>query len=158
MDDLGRVLSEILRRLGELERRIRSQSRTGVVVKVDAKRGLARVQLNDGPHPFVTGWLPWEEGAAGEAKTHLPPSVGQQVKVYSESGDLHDGTIQASINSNANGRPSGAGDEFVLMKVGDALISVRGGGSEIVLKVGASSVVLTAGGVVVDGPRIDLAP
>ena len=40
---------------------------------------------------MITGWIPWAEPAAGANKTHNPPSVGQQVQILSESGDLYDG-------------------------------------------------------------------
>lgn len=156
MAGLPEIIDDLRRRVSELERRQRSQSRTGVVTEVDAGNGLARVKLQDGEAPFVTGWIPWEEPAAGANKTHLPPSVGQQVKVFSESGDLHDASIQGSLNSDANGRPSGAGDEYVLLNVGAAKISVSGGGATMVLQVGSSSVTLTDGGVSVNSPQINL--
>lgn len=156
MSDLEREFLKLLGRVSELERRIRSQSRTGVISEVDAGKGLARVRLLEGDRPFISGWLPWEEASAGANKTHVPPSVGQQVRIYSESGDLHDATIQNSINSDANGRPSGNGDEFILLNVGLAKISVIGGGAEIRLQVGASYVAVTAAGVTVDGARVDV--
>lgn len=156
MAGLPEIIDDLRRRVSELERRIRSQSRTGVVEEVDAANGLARVRLQDGDEPFLTGWIPWEEPAAGSNKTHNPPSKGQQVKVYSESGDLHDASIQGSLNSDANGRPSGAGDEYVLASVGAASVTISGGGSAMVLKVGASTVTLTGGGIVLNSPRIDL--
>ena len=156
MAGLAEIIDDLRRRVGELERRIRSQSRTGVVEEVDAANGVARVRLLEGDTPFLTGWIPWEEPAAGANKTHNPPSVGQQVKLYSESGDLHDASIQGSLNSDANGRPSGAGDEYVLASVGPASVTISGGGATMVLKVGASTITMTDGGIVMDSPRIDL--
>lgn len=150
---LPEILDDMRRRLADLERRVASQSRTGVVAEVDAGAGLARVRLSDG---LMTGWIPWEEPAAGANKTHNPPSVGQQVRIYSESGGLHDASIQGSLNSAANGRVSGAGDEHVLASVGAAQIKASGGGSTITLQVGASSITLTDGGIVLNAPRIDL--
>lgn len=151
MAGLPEIIDDLRRRVSELERRIRSQSRTGVVEEVDAANGLARVRLLDGDAPFVTGWIPWEEPAAGANKTHNPPSVGQQVKLYSESGDLYDASIQGSLNSDANGRPSGAGDEYVLLQVGQASIRATGGGSAIVFSVGGYSLTLSAAGAVNTG-------
>jgi hypothetical protein len=145
---LPEQLDDMRRRLAELERRVGSQGRTGVVTQVDAARGLARVQLTQGDAPMLTGWIPWAEPAAGANKTHNPPSVGQQVELTSESGDLHDATIQGSLNSASNGRPSGAGDEFVLLSVGATSIKATGGGSAIVFTVGGYSLTLTAAGAV----------
>lgn len=148
MQDLIRIISDLSDRVAELERRGRSRSRTGVIAQVDAVRGMARVRLSDSDPPFLTGWLPWEEVAAGANKTHNPPSVGQQVRVVSESGDLRDATVQGSIPSDSNGRPSAAGDEYVLLAVGPASIRVTGGGASIVLAVGGYSLTLSAAGAV----------
>lgn len=151
MAGLPEIIDELRRRVTELERRQRAQSRTGVITEVDAGNGLARVKLQDGDQPFVTGWIPWAEPSAGANKTHNPPSVGQQVQIASESGDLHDAVIQGSLNSDANGRPSGAGDEYVLLKVGQASIRATGRGSEIIFSVGGYSLTLSAAGAVNTG-------
>ncbi|TRD16963.1 phage baseplate assembly protein V [Palleronia caenipelagi] len=143
MAELAHIIDDLRRRISELERRIRSQSRTGVVTEVNAAEGLARVRLLDGEIPFVTGWIPWEEPAAGANRTHLPPSVGQQVRINSESGDLYDASIQASLNSDAIGRPSGAGDAYVLSSVGPCTITVSDGGGTCRITVGGSSITLT---------------
>ncbi|MCG3266111.1 phage baseplate assembly protein V [Yoonia sp. I 8.24] len=148
---LAEEFDNLRRRVSELERRVGSQGRTGVVTQVDASNGLARVQLSDGDTAMLTGWIPWAEAAAGANKTHNPPSVGQQVKITSESGDLHDAIIQGSLNSDANGRPSAAGDEFVLLSVGSASIKAVGGGSSIVFSVGGYSLTLSASGAVNSG-------
>jgi hypothetical protein len=145
---LPEQLDDMRRRLGALERRAGSAMRTGVVAEVDAGNGLARVRLTDGDVPFLTGWIPWVEHSAGANKTHNPPSVGQQVEITSESGDLHDASIQGSLNSDANGRPSAAGDEHVLLSIGGASIRVVGGGSSIIIAVGGYSLTLSAGGAV----------
>ncbi len=145
---LPEQMDDMRRRLSELERRIGSQGRTGVVTEVDAANGLARVQLTEGDAPMVTGWIPWVEPAAGANKTHNPPSVGQQVEITSESGDLHDASIQGSLNSASNGRPSSAGDEFILLSVGAASIKATGGGSAIVITIGGYSLTLSAAGAV----------
>lgn len=156
MSDFAEIIDDIRSRLAELERRNRSNERTGVVHSIDPVKGLARVKLFEGNDLFLSPWIPWEEVAAGKNKTHIPPSVGQQVKVQGESGDLHDASIKASLNSDANGRPSVAGDEYVLLSVGDASVTVSGGGATMVLKVGASSIVLTDGNIKYVTPRLDL--
>lgn len=131
MAGLPEIIDDLRRRIAELERRQRAQSRTGVIAQVDAGNGLARVRLQDGERPFLTGWIPWAEPSAGANRTHNPPSVGQQVQIASETGDLHDAVIQGSLNSDANGRPSGAGDEYVLASVGAASVSITAAGFAI---------------------------
>lgn len=154
MAGLPEIIDDLRRRVTELERRQRARGRTGVITQVDAANGLARVKLQDGDRPFLTGWIPWAEPSAGANKTHNPPSVGQQVQIASESGDLHDAVIQGSLNSDANGRPSAAGDEYVLASVGAASVTISGGGASLELKVGGVTVTVTAAGFAVEGGQV----
>lgn len=153
MPSIAGSFADIARRVTELERRLASQSRVGTITEVDAASGMARVELQDG---MTTGWIPWEESGAGAMRTHVPPSVGQQVRLMSESGDLADASIQGSLNSDSNGRPSSAGDTYVLLEVGVAKIAVTGGGDEMLLQVGGSTIRLSDAGVDIEGARVDL--
>lgn len=156
MTDMAHIIETLHRRVAELERRNACRNRTGVIAEVDPARGKARVRLLDGDRPFLTGWIPWEEAAAGANKTHNPPSVGQQVSIASESGDLEDATIRGSLNSGANARPSGAGDEFILAQVGQASVKISGGGSRMEFQVGPSKVTLSPDGIDISGPQVKL--
>jgi phage baseplate assembly protein gpV len=103
-------------RIAELERRARNRKRTGTVVAVDHAGGRARVEFSaPGGRPYLGPWMPWKEIAAGRIRSHIPPSVGEQVDVVSESGDLADGVIDMSIPSDANPRPHD-GPEAVITK------------------------------------------
>lgn len=123
-------IADIYRRLAETERRARNRKRTGVVTEVDNAKGLARVEISkDGDRPFLSPWLPWKEIAAGGIKSHIPPTVGEQVDVVSESGDLTDAVIDMSTPSNQNARPHD-GPEAVITKgesriqIGDDAVTV----------------------------------
>lgn len=117
--------------IADLKRQARNRKRTGTIAEVDHKKGLARVKLSepDGK-PYLSGWLPWKEVASGGIKSHIPPTVGEQVDVLSESGDLTDGVIDMSTPSNQNPRPHD-GSEAVITKgaskllIGDNVISVQ---------------------------------
>lgn len=108
---------ELERKIAEQERRNRNRRRTGVVSDVDLKKGLARVKLSDKPKVYKTGWLPWLEIAAGGTSSHIPPVVGEQVDVVSESGDLTDAVIDFSTPSDKNPRPHD-GPEMVIKRPG----------------------------------------
>lgn len=149
------VVRDLRQRVSDLERRQRDMSRTGVVVEVDAGAGRARVMLRDGEVPLITDWLAWEEVACGAMRTHMPPSVGQQVRLQSETGDLQDATIQGSLPSTQYARASG-GAGYVLAKVGAAAIEISAAGDEITLRVGPSVLRLAGAGITLDAPRIDL--
>lgn len=120
---------ELERKVAEQERRNRNRRRTGTVSEVDLKKGLARVRLADKPKPYITGWLPWLEIAAGGTSTHIPPVVGEQVDVVSESGDLTDAVIDFSTHSDKNPRPHD-GPEAVI-KHGDVRIEIADGRVDI---------------------------
>ncbi len=156
MADLYSIIDDLRRRIADLERRQRAQVRSGVIEAVDAAQGRARVRLQDSAVPFVTGWLPWQEASAGAMKTHTPPSLGQQVRLFSESGDLADAVIQGSLNSTVHARPSGAGDEYVLATVGPARVAISGGGAKAVVQVAGSTVTLEAAGIDLSAPRVTI--
>lgn len=101
------MLADLYKRIADLERRLQNKKRTGIIHEVDAAKGLARVKLDedDNGKPYLTGWLPWKMPAIGQTKINVPPSVGQQVDVVSESGDLTDALIDSSIRSDENPLP-----------------------------------------------------
>lgn len=122
-DTLEGQLVWLVQKVADLERRSRNRKRTGKITEVDTKKGIARVELSkpDGKQ-FLSPWLPWKEIAAGGIKSHIPPTVGEQVDVVSENGDLTDAVIDMSTNSDANPRPHD-GAEAVITK-GDTRIEI----------------------------------
>ena len=66
----------------------------------------------------------------GAIKTHFPPSIGEQVKLESESGDLTDAVIDTSLPSNANPRPHDKLAEAKI-QIGDTYILMTADGIEI---------------------------
>jgi phage baseplate assembly protein V len=104
---LAEIIVDLYKRSAEHDRRFENRERTGTIAEVDAKKGLARVKLGEDKDgkPYLSPWVPWKETAMGAIKTHFPPSVGEQVKLVSESGDLTDAVIDTSLPSDANKRP-----------------------------------------------------
>ena len=115
-NDLGGQIAELYREVAELKRRARNRKRTGTISEVDLEKGLARVKLSEpGGTPYITGWIPWKEVAAGGIKSHIPPTVDEQVDVVSENGDGTDALIDMSTPSSQNPRPHD-GPEAVITK------------------------------------------
>lgn len=113
---LPEQIAWIAEQVAELRRQARNRKRTGKVVEVDHKKGLARVEISrPDDKPFISPWVPWKEVASGGIKSHIPPTVGEQVDLVSESGDLTDAVIDMSTPSNANPRPHD-GPEAVITK------------------------------------------
>ncbi|MFT0891000.1 phage baseplate assembly protein V [Pseudochelatococcus sp. G4_1912] len=153
MSDLAAHFARLNYRIAELERRDRNRSRIGTVLEVDPVKGQARVELANG---FVSDWIPWQEQAAGAARTHFPLSIGQQVRVRSQNGDLTDAEIEASLPSDTNTRPSQKGDEYVLLEVGSTRIAVSDGGATASITVGSSTLTITDGNMMLEATEITL--
>lgn len=139
-------LVELERKVADNERRARNRRRTGTVSEIDHGRGLARVKISDGDRPYVSPWVPWKEIAAGGISSHIPPTVGQQVDLLSESGDMTDAVIDFSTHSNANPRPH-SGPEAVIVH-GSTRMTIGNANVEIITDsatVSAATIVLTAG-------------
>lgn len=128
---LPEQIAWIAGQVAEIKRQARNRKRTGKVAVVDHKKGLARVEISrtDGK-PFLSPWVPWKEVASGSIKSHIPPTIGEQVDLVSESGDLTDAVIDMSTPSNENPRPHD-GPEAVITKgesrfvIGDNTVAIE---------------------------------
>lgn len=118
--DLPDIIADLYHRLEGVERRFQSHRRTGTIAEVDPAKGLARVKLGESKDgkPFLSPWIPWTMPAMGATKINIPPSVGQQVEIVSETGDMTDGVINASLRSNANPMPGASPGEVVIENTG----------------------------------------
>lgn len=123
---------ELERRIADHERRSRNRRRTGTITEVDNSKGLARVKFSENNQkPYISPWVPWREVAAGGTSTHIPPVVGEQVDVVSESGDLTDSVIDFSTHSDQNPRPHN-GPEAVIkhgnvrIEISDSKVTITG--------------------------------
>ena len=166
-----REIVELVARVTDLERRVAGVMRHGTVAEVDA--GHQRMRLDFGPAHgeqgrFLSPWLPYAQ-FSGALRVHTPPTVGQQFTVMSPSGDFQQAVAVPLTHHAGNPSPSTAGDENVItygnvrMTLADDLVRVDVGGSllkmtaaEITLSTNGSSIVLNAGGVTINGARIDL--
>jgi hypothetical protein len=136
MNTLADIFADHRHRIEELERRTEFREWWGKISDVDAKKGLARVQLDvddKSGKPFLSPWVPWKEVAMGPIKTHFPPGKGEQVRLESHSGDITDAMIDFSAPSNQNARPHDKEAEGVI-QIGDTRLLITGG--EIRLKSG----------------------
>ena len=123
------IFVNMLYRLEELERRMENRTRTGTIHEVDAKKGTARVKIGEDSEtgePYLSPAVPWKEAAMGNIKFHTPPSVGEQVKLVSESGDITDAVIDTSLPSNQNKRPHDKEDEHVRTVGGTRILEKDG--------------------------------
>lgn len=140
-DNLPDQIADIYGRLADSERRDRNRNRTGTVAEVGTgeNEGKYRVKLGEqGGKPYLTPWMRPRTLGAGGVKIDVILSVGEQVDVRSESGDLADGNIELSTYSEANARENA--DVPFHIKIGDTVIGASG-----------DAVTITAAKIVLDG-------
>lgn len=86
--------------LTDLLRRLCNIARVGIVTEIDGK--FARVSSGDN----TTTWIPWAVARAGDTRTWLPPSVGEQVIIISPDGELRNAFIIGSLYCDAHDAPA----------------------------------------------------
>jgi len=129
-------IADLFYRLAELERRGQNAKRTGKVVETDYEAGKYRIEFKEegsNGKPYISPWLPLKEQGAGAIKVYCPLSVGEQVSVKSESGDMADAEIEGSLNWKDEPKPHNKGGEYVMqigstrLLVTDSLFRVEAG-------------------------------
>lgn len=92
--------------VAELLRLIHNLIRTGTIAEVD--HAAARVRVKSGA--LLTDWLPWIESRAGTSRSWNPPTVGEQVMLFSPGGDPAAGLVLTGLFSNAHPTPANSAD------------------------------------------------
>lgn len=136
----------------EIERRLANVAREGTIHAVDAGARKVRVKIGTDPdgRPVLTPWQPWTE-RAGVIKTWSPPSVGEQVRVISPSGDIAQGWVELGGFSTANPAPS-TDPQAHVMTIGDVVITAKNGLVSIVQ--GEARVSIADGEITLKGAKI----
>ena len=84
--------------LAELARLIENIIRLGTVAEVQVEPPRVRVKTGK----VTTAWRPWFALRAGEDREWDPPTVGEQVILFSPSGNLAQGVALTGLFSDAN--------------------------------------------------------
>lgn len=116
---------QLIFRLTEAERRIRNMVRYGRVAEIDPANARVKVIDEDGgDHRLTTTWLPWAE-VGGNVRTWHPPAVGQQVVMFSPSGNLGQAIVFPAAFSDQYTQPSSQGDEQIIT-IGSTTLKLKG--------------------------------
>lgn len=94
----------------DLYRLIQNLIRLGTVAEVRHGRP-ARVRVRTGG--ILTTWVPWIELRAGETRTWSPPTVGEQVVLFSPGGELASAIALVGVDQDAIPHPSSSPQEKV---------------------------------------------
>ena len=148
------AFAALARRMAELERRVDNAQHFGTVDEVDPARQMVRLDLGDG---LRSPWAPYGQ-SAGALKIHAPPTIGQQMALFSPSGDLAQGVATPLSFTAGEPSPSSAGDintltfgEIRIDLAEDALTITAGG---VVVTLSAAGLAITGGSVRHDGMNI----
>lgn len=89
IDELETTIVELLHRDRDNQRRIANIIRPGKVAEINDAASEYKVEWgkDDKGQPLKTGWIPMVT-RAGKIKVFEPPSVGEQVMIFSPSGEM----------------------------------------------------------------------
>lgn len=141
----------------ETDRRIGDVARFGRVTSVDLAGGLCTVACGD----IESGPIPWIAGRAGSTRVWSPPTVGEQVMLLCEDGDLGLGAALLGVFSNASPAPADA-DIFHAEFEDEAVISYDPSAHalKVILPAGATVEITAPGGLTInaeDGVTVNAA-
>jgi len=92
------MMLELLQRLERLERQMHSIVLLGSIEQADYSNARVKVRIGD----LVTGWLPWLTHRAGGDVSWHAPEIGEQVMVFSPSGELGNGVVLPALYQSAH--------------------------------------------------------
>lgn len=151
MADLGRVIAVMGRQITELQRKNANSVRSGRVIDVDPANQRVIVDIGDENNPLPTPWIRWPE-RAGARKTWNPPAMGEEMTVFSPSGEISSRSRAFPGGfTDENAAPSGNGDAAIFT-LGAVTCTVIAGG--INATVGGVTLDLTGAGLSITGGKI----
>ena len=144
--------------LAELERRLANVIRIGKIIEADYAAARVRVASLG----LETDWLPFVAQRAGKDRTWQPPEVGEQVVVFSPSGDPAMGIVLPGLYQDAHPPAGDAAtvhrtiyDDGTVIEYDRAahraVVNLAAGGSSL-LKSGAIELELSPAGIDLRGP------
>lgn len=133
----------------DVDRRIENLLQLGTIASVDYANARVRVKAGG----LLTAALPWLTPRAGDARTWWPPSVGEQVLLFSPGGDPARGVVLTGIYSDAHAAPA-SGEKLHQATYPDgAVVSYDADAHALTatLPDGATATLTASGGVTVTG-------
>ncbi|MBD0392213.1 phage baseplate assembly protein V [Wolbachia endosymbiont of Pentalonia nigronervosa] len=146
--------------IAELQRKLANVIRIGIVKEVDYEKAKVKVKIGE----FLTNFLPWIAGRAGEERVWVPPSIDEQVVIFSPLGELSLGVVLAGIYQQKYTAPENKKEvnSFKFVDGTKVLYNKENGHLEVnvidklTLKVGESSIEMTKDKIELKANRIEL--
>ena len=143
---IARQFGELVRRVEDAERRLANIARPGKVIETDFEKGLVKVKVGD----LDSQWVPWRT-RAGSQRLWDPPAVGEQVMLFSPSGEPGQGWADWGGFSSEFQRNHDKGAEYLLTRGASSILMT---GNTIVIKQGATTLTLTGDKAVLKSDQI----
>ncbi|MBD0392138.1 phage baseplate assembly protein V [Wolbachia endosymbiont of Pentalonia nigronervosa] len=146
--------------IAELQRKLANVIRIGIVKEIDYEKAKVRVKVGE----FLTDFLPWIASRAGEERMWVPPSIDEQVVIFSPLGELSLGVVLAGIYQQKYTAPENKKEvnSFKFVDGTKVLYNKENGHLEVnvidklTLKVGESSIEMTKDKIKLKANRIEL--
>jgi phage baseplate assembly protein V len=129
--------------LSEMNRRLLQIVRIGVIQEINYTKAKARVKVGDN----ITGWRPW----VSQAKTWIPPAVGDQVVVLSPNGDFEQGIILSALYHNKSKPPSNKENEIKFKLSENSSVCFDSNLEKLTVKIGPQTLELSVSGLYLNG-------
>lgn len=117
------------KKVAAADRRIAMQALPGKVVEVDPDKRRLRLRIGTTSkgEPILGPWVRWEEAAAGGARIHSEPAIGEQMVLSSQSGTVGPASIaRPGTYDKDHDAPSKSSTVTVIERGGDR-IEIGGG-------------------------------
>jgi phage baseplate assembly protein V len=150
------VSANLEARISQLERQLASLISPGRVSHVDAAGKRVRIDLGDADEPMLSPWVRYAQ-IAGKLKVHTLPTVGQQMTLFSASGDFEQGLALPLGWSNDHVSPGN--DEDPVLAYGQVQVVIED--AAIQATIGAMTLRFDAGDgltIVVGGSSFTVSP
>jgi phage baseplate assembly protein V len=123
---------------GNLEQLISNLIRIGVVVGVDLDAPAVTVDAGG----MLSDWLPWGAGRAGAVRKWSPPTIGEEVLVFSPYGDMTQAVIIMALYQDTFPAPSNSATVEMTQYPDGSTVSYDSASNTLTVDVAASGNVI----------------
>lgn len=138
--------------LSDMRRRLANLIRVGTIASVDYSTARARVSIGQ----LLTAPLPWIASRAGDTTAWNAPTVGEQVVVLSQCGDLAQGIILPALYATAHPANGDAATIHRTTYKDGTVVEYDAAAHKLKATVNGSADVTATGAVVIEGATVKL--
>lgn len=145
-------MSETPFNLQQLDRQVGGMIRLGKICDTDYPKGLAKVMIDGAP----SGWLPMMTARAGNDRVWHPYEDGEQVVVFSPSGNPTNGVIMGAAFTDAHAANGNSPDIHRTDYGNGSFVEHNRATGALTINTTGDINIIAGGNVKINGARIDL--